>query len=338
MSRKKTHEEFVDELNKVNPNIEVLGEYVNNRTGIHCKCKVCGFDTYIDDRKWTPTPNHLLQGKGCPQCVSESKTSFPEQAIYYYCRMVTEAYNRYADFGKEIDVWLPKYNIGIEYNGSYYHKNRIENDKEKLDFLKNKGIRIIIVQDGEENKIKGDVIIHKRDDLSWGICELFRLLDISVDVNIDRDEQKIYEQYILQRKENSFAMKHPELLGQWDYQRNKISPYAVSSTSHKKLYRICPCCGKSYKSILERWSENGYCRECSYKKTSGGNNYKAKSVLILDSNGLQIEKFDSLKQTSDFLGINSSNLCRLYLKSHKLPLNHIYSDYEIWYEDEWIVR
>lgn len=65
--KKKTHEEFIEELKEINPNIEVLGEYKNVRTGIKCKCKVCGY--MGDDKKdWTPAPKHLLSGSGCPEC------------------------------------------------------------------------------------------------------------------------------------------------------------------------------------------------------------------------------------------------------------------------------
>lgn len=61
MSKRKTTAEFIEELNKVNPNIEVLGEYVTNKTKILCKCKV-------DGNEWKVTPSDLLSGCGCPIC------------------------------------------------------------------------------------------------------------------------------------------------------------------------------------------------------------------------------------------------------------------------------
>ena len=62
----KTHEEYVAELNIVNPNIEVLGEYVNNRTKILHKCKTCGYE-------WHVSPSNMLQNHGCPVCVGKKK-------------------------------------------------------------------------------------------------------------------------------------------------------------------------------------------------------------------------------------------------------------------------
>lgn len=58
---RKTHEEFVEQLNSINSNIEIISEYINDHTKVKCKCKI---DNYI----WSAIPNSLLRGKGCPKC------------------------------------------------------------------------------------------------------------------------------------------------------------------------------------------------------------------------------------------------------------------------------
>lgn len=58
----RTHEEFVDELRDINPNIEVVGEFVNTTTKVECKCVICGY-------VWKTTPSSLLQGTGCRNCA-----------------------------------------------------------------------------------------------------------------------------------------------------------------------------------------------------------------------------------------------------------------------------
>lgn len=74
----KTHEQFIEELHQINPDIEILGTYVNDRTKIKCKCKVCGHE-------WESTPNRLLKGHGCPICgrktVGEKLAKTHEQFI-----------------------------------------------------------------------------------------------------------------------------------------------------------------------------------------------------------------------------------------------------------------
>lgn len=42
---------------KLNPTVEIIGEYVNNGTKIKCRCKECGWE-------WEATPNKLQQGRG----------------------------------------------------------------------------------------------------------------------------------------------------------------------------------------------------------------------------------------------------------------------------------
>jgi hypothetical protein len=69
----KTHEVFLKELKQVNPNIQVIGKYTNNATGIRCKCKICGFEKYNNGKYWKPIPNNLINKKlGCPCCSNET--------------------------------------------------------------------------------------------------------------------------------------------------------------------------------------------------------------------------------------------------------------------------
>ncbi len=61
-NKRKTTEEFIVELKKLNPFIDVLGEYVNANIPIECKCQKCGYE-------WKPRPTNLISRKGsCPGC------------------------------------------------------------------------------------------------------------------------------------------------------------------------------------------------------------------------------------------------------------------------------
>lgn len=64
MSRKKTHEEFVLELSRVNPNIEVISKYITTNDLIECRCK-------IHNHVWPALPHGLLAGRGCMLCGRE---------------------------------------------------------------------------------------------------------------------------------------------------------------------------------------------------------------------------------------------------------------------------
>lgn len=66
-----THEEFMERFyikNKNAENIEILGEYVNNKTKIKVKCRIDGYE-------WEAIPRNLLKGIGCPKCYGRNKTT-----------------------------------------------------------------------------------------------------------------------------------------------------------------------------------------------------------------------------------------------------------------------
>lgn len=63
---RKSNQEFLNEINEINKNIEILDVYINNYTKINIKCKVC-------ENKWNTMPIQLLDGHGCPECSNKKK-------------------------------------------------------------------------------------------------------------------------------------------------------------------------------------------------------------------------------------------------------------------------
>lgn len=66
MGKKKTHDEYVAEVFEINPNIEVVGIYINAKLPITHRCN-------IDDYEWDASPDHILRGRGCPKCANNIK-------------------------------------------------------------------------------------------------------------------------------------------------------------------------------------------------------------------------------------------------------------------------
>lgn len=64
MGNRKTHKEYIEDVARTNPNIEVLGTYLDVKTSILHRCK-------IHDYKWLVRPNNILSGKGCKLCAYE---------------------------------------------------------------------------------------------------------------------------------------------------------------------------------------------------------------------------------------------------------------------------
>ena len=61
--KRKTHDDYVEEVAKTNPYIEVVGFYCNCHTPIMHRCK-------IDGNEWMASPANVLRGRGCPKCKS----------------------------------------------------------------------------------------------------------------------------------------------------------------------------------------------------------------------------------------------------------------------------
>ncbi len=62
----KSTAQFISEIAQKNPDIIVLGKYINNKTKIDVICKVCGHE-------WKVVPASLLNGHGCPKCAKKHK-------------------------------------------------------------------------------------------------------------------------------------------------------------------------------------------------------------------------------------------------------------------------
>lgn len=226
---------------------------------------------WLCDKKheWKATVESRSKGNGCARCSSESKTSFAEQAIYFYCKKVANAINRCVDLGKEIDVYLPDYSIGIEYNGAHWHQDKQAKDMDKVKYFADKGIRIITVKEGNKNAVNDDVIEHdrrNRETLNFVVKSIFDLIGIqSEQPDINRDTINILTQYVEFEKANSIAAKNKKSLIEWNYERNgSLLPTMVSHGSSKMVWWKCTQCGEEWQSVVWSYSGKG-CPSCAHK-------------------------------------------------------------------------
>ena len=111
--KRRNHEEYVKAVNIINPNIVVVGIYVNARTKIMHRCSICGTE-------WNTSPYVITSGHGCPVCnhsLGEKDTSryllnhgirFISQYVFDDCKNI---------YPLPFDFYLPEYNACIEYDG-----------------------------------------------------------------------------------------------------------------------------------------------------------------------------------------------------------------------------
>ncbi len=235
---------------------------------------------------WQASISKRTSGTGCPHCYFEYGTSFPEQAILYYLSKVTDVESRKKVEGEEIDIFLPYYKIGFEYDGSYYHENEKSKIKEKKknEIIKNSNIKLYRIKESDKNAIdKNNNIIYCIVDRDYNYLKrvikyIQELLDISIgEINIQEDQIKIYNQYIKNIKENNFTISHPELLEEWDYKKNKnLLPESLSAGSNKKVWWKCKKCGSSFATSIGRRIVYRNCPYCSAKKVNDTNSLEKK--------------------------------------------------------------
>lgn len=227
---------------------------------------------------WQAKVGNRNNGRGCPCCAKEIRTSFPEQAIYYYInKCYNKAENGFILNGNEIDIYLTKYKIGIEYDGSYYHKQRDEKEIKKYKELKKDGIYLIRVRENEIEPVKNsydDYILSKyiRNDfenLNKTIKELIKKIDAIVKrksriiVDTEKEIIDIQKSYFQNKKEKSIGMKFPIIASEFDIEKNGgLTPYLIYVGDNRKYWWKCKK-GHSYKESPNNRCNNHNCPICS---------------------------------------------------------------------------
>jgi len=214
---------------------------------------------------------------GCPHCSNQS--SEPEIRILSELKwFFDEVKHRYKLDGLEVDIFLPSFNIGIEYDGKYWHRDIVDIDLKKNQFLLSRDIYLVRVRQHplkpltEEDVMVG-YSLEKKD-----LDEILKRIAPYVDNNIKEkintylvqpsfvnDELfKKYRSYFPSPfPENSLLETHPELSEEWDYEKNyPLRPENFSYGSHQKVWWLCPL-GHSNKSVIQgRTGKKA--RGCSY--------------------------------------------------------------------------
>lgn len=232
--------------------------------------------------EWQTSVAHRSRGHRCPQCFGESKTSFPEQAIYYYLRRVTTAHNRYKlDPRTEIDIYLPEYRIGVEYDGIYYHSSTQAalREQRKQEKLFQEGIRLLRIKESKESltpAFQEGVLCIKpgstHDELSQTIrilvSRICEMTDLTPDIDIDvaRDRNDIYDQYVASEKASSLLVVNPQLAAQWHPTKNKsMRPEHVSASSNKHAWWLCEY-GHEWEAVINSRNAGVGCPVCARSK------------------------------------------------------------------------
>jgi len=158
-----TQEQFEKQVyDLVGDEYTVLGKYVNASVSIKMMHNTCGHDYPV-------LPHHFTSRMHrCPKCSKIKGYSDDEKEIIefiksFYTGTIIEN-DRTILNGKELDIYLPEKNIAIEFDGLYWHSEKMLSDKNyhlnKTIACKQKGIQLIHVFEDEWN-FKQDIVKSK---------------------------------------------------------------------------------------------------------------------------------------------------------------------------------
>lgn len=239
--------------------------------------------------EWESVVYHRDKGVGCSKCNAEMQTSFPEQAIYYYLAKALPVLvdNRASLFGVEVDIYIPSWEIGIEYDGIYFHNSdksaSRENKKNRI--LSKNGIRLIRIKECAEFTPNTPNVIYCVPNsghrylksallaLAQRLSEITGII-VSLDVDINRDRIEIMEQYVEGEKANSVAVSNPALVAEWHPDKNgRLNPEQISAGSDKKVWWQCSKNNEhEWIATVSSRSLGVGCPYCSNKKVLPGCN------------------------------------------------------------------
>ena len=241
-------------------------------------------------------------GKGCPICAQRRRTSFPEQAVYYYIhKAFPDAINGYRDIfssSMELDVYIPSLKVGIEYDGRVFHtsQSNVLRDAKKYQICKAAGIRLIRIRECTHDSLvtrydnKIDIPDASDKYLDYAISYLLYKLEAPSDVNVRRDRAEILSN--LEAIDTSLKTEYPLIAKEWHPTKNgKLKPEMFHQGSNEKVWWQCSICGCEWKtSIAERTgNDKTGCPNCSASRGA-----KKRLDTIINKNGSLMKRYPYL--------------------------------------------
>ena len=270
---RKTHSQFVKELEQINPDIEVIGTYSLNNVNIDCLCRNCNY-------RWSPLPSDILLGKGCPKCNGRRGTSFIEQLIFVafaeelgYEKVINRDKNA---IGYELDIFIPTLKLAIEPGSWKWHKNSTQRDELKRNLCADSGIRLITIYDS----YSGTQILSPDDDYytysfdlgtESGYLTIKTLLEnLFEQYDIDNAALKEnFSDYVLLAKRNARRRNTNDFIKQVHEINPAIEVLGEFTRVHDKIECKCSVCGYVWETEPSGLLGGAGCPRCggSYKKT-----------------------------------------------------------------------
>lgn len=264
---------------------------------------------------------------GCPRCVSA--TSDFELRVFSEIRFFyKDAENRKKINSHEVDIFIPSLDLAIEFDGFYWHKEKIQKDEIKAKNLRKSGISLIRMREAglpiREHDIEVPIRYKTKKDLNRLFFAIFKR-------DQNRNTRRALKKYVKRKKYindkyynsllfclpgplpgNSFFDLYPKIACEWHKEKNgTLTPSKVSKSSGKVVWWICSR-GHEWRARVAHRANGVGCPFCA------GN-------VLTDSNRFSINRPDLLKEwdfnknrikPSDITVKNSKKVWWLCSKGH----------------------
>jgi very-short-patch-repair endonuclease len=232
----------------------------------------------VNGHEWKASVNSREKGRGCSQC--HRKFSRIEVRLWSEMSQVWGGVEWSAKVdGIEIDVYVPRWKIGIEMDGFHWHKDRTKQDEKKTENLHRLGIQLIHAREkplplltdtdvgycGSESEIRIVHRVMKRVSEVSG-HNISKYLDENHFVADDLYAKRISE---LEFPRTSVLDTNPELQQEWNQEKNgSITLSNVSYRSNRRMWWKCVN-GHEWEAVVaDRTRFYGGCPTCRSNQKS----------------------------------------------------------------------
>jgi predicted nucleic acid-binding Zn-ribbon protein len=325
LSKKKTHEEFIQQIKEIDTNIEIISEYNGRLIPVKCRCKIDGYT-------WDTTPASLIRNKShCFECSKKKQTRTHEDFLSEMAKLHPniEVMDKYINsltpinFRCKIDnfVWVttpsklincnrgcPKCARSKNHNHKCYKYNRDIKGRTHEEFLtimaeKHPNIEVLGKYQNTHSKIE---LKCKIDGHIWSAIPL-SLLRGSGCPKCYGHIKKTHEQYVQDLKRVT----------------ETIVPLEVYKNSSSKLLHKCLVCGHVWRVVPNSLLQGYGCLKCGGKLKKTHEQFVEKIRLInsnIDIIGIYQRDKDPIKCKCKIDGYEWNPLASNLVKGQGCPL------------------
>lgn len=240
---------------------------------------------------WRTAPvNRIKKDKitGCPKCSRQTST--------LDLRIFTELVALYPDTKLrhkidhiECDVFIAELKVAVEFDGSYWHKEKANKDKAKTDKLKSSGIQVVRLRQHPLKKLSPDDIVVSGNEILKKHID--RILECIGENRLNESAQnylesssfcneKLFKEWISYLPDphpsESIQGEYPHAVPYWDFKKNyPVTPSNIRPSSEIKFWWLCPACQHSWEQdpyhVCKR--KKKVCSKCSEQQASDKYNF-----------------------------------------------------------------